>query len=459
MTSNSIHLVCSSGGVKCFSYIGAIQKLLESGIEIKSISSCSMGSVIGALLASGKDINEIEKLISDFSFSKFNQKKPLYFLNIFRFPFAIYKRPKYAEIFTQLLGKDPLLKDLEIPFSTTALDLRRGHLLEYSSQSHPQMALSEVIKIVTAIPPFNNPYEKDKELLVDAAVASESPVWMTSKFSDDFPIVVLKPDQDPSERYRKKFKDFVMKLFSASAQSHDFYSTQMTSRPLIEIKINCGNLKATDFSIKKSAIKSLIAQGYNTTEEKLNEYGSNFMNYIKINDLNSKKYSDSEIASQKAMDSMKDFQVQSIIRNQVFVSFSSKNMPWLTELQKYMKFINQVTNINIWDSTSIEPGDEWEPKIKRALSLTKVVIFMVSGDFLSSKFIQKEELGYFLEILDKEKIRILWIALDNVSNEENPLNYIQCVNDPKEPLEILSPSKQSEVFMRLCTKVVEAMKM
>ena len=56
MSINKIHIVCSSGGVKCFSFIGAINRLYKSNIEIASISACSMGSVIGALIASGKHL-------------------------------------------------------------------------------------------------------------------------------------------------------------------------------------------------------------------------------------------------------------------------------------------------------------------------------------------------------------------------------------------------------------------
>ena len=48
----SVHLVLSAGGVKCLSYAGAVAALSEHGISFATVSGCSAGSLIGALLCS-----------------------------------------------------------------------------------------------------------------------------------------------------------------------------------------------------------------------------------------------------------------------------------------------------------------------------------------------------------------------------------------------------------------------
>ena len=75
MSTKKIHLVCSSGGVKCFSYIGVINKLFKNNIEIASISACSMGTILGVLIASGKELKELEEKIINFNFSLLKTKK------------------------------------------------------------------------------------------------------------------------------------------------------------------------------------------------------------------------------------------------------------------------------------------------------------------------------------------------------------------------------------------------
>ncbi len=47
MQKKSVSLVLGSGGARGLAHIGVIRYLEESGYEIKSISGCSMGALIG----------------------------------------------------------------------------------------------------------------------------------------------------------------------------------------------------------------------------------------------------------------------------------------------------------------------------------------------------------------------------------------------------------------------------
>ena len=129
MRSNKIHLVCSSGGVKCFSYLGAVSQLYKSGIEIASISACSMGTIVGALIASGKNLDEIEAKLLSFDFSTLKTKKFLGIFRLFFSPFATYRTPDYEKVMVQLFGQDLTLKEFKIPFSALALDIRQKRFL------------------------------------------------------------------------------------------------------------------------------------------------------------------------------------------------------------------------------------------------------------------------------------------------------------------------------------------
>ena len=55
-----VHLVLGSGGVKTLAYVGALAVLEEAGIEFASISACSAGSLIGALVATGLPMREVQ---------------------------------------------------------------------------------------------------------------------------------------------------------------------------------------------------------------------------------------------------------------------------------------------------------------------------------------------------------------------------------------------------------------
>jgi NTE family protein len=47
MTKKSVSLVLGSGGARGLAHIGVIRYLEENGYEIKSVSGCSMGALIG----------------------------------------------------------------------------------------------------------------------------------------------------------------------------------------------------------------------------------------------------------------------------------------------------------------------------------------------------------------------------------------------------------------------------
>ena len=54
MTNKTVSLVLGSGGARGLSHIGAIKYMEEEGYEIRSISGCSMGALIGGVYACGK---------------------------------------------------------------------------------------------------------------------------------------------------------------------------------------------------------------------------------------------------------------------------------------------------------------------------------------------------------------------------------------------------------------------
>ena len=73
--TTKVHLVLSAGGVKVLSYIGALSVLAERNISFASVSACSAGSFIGALLSAGKTPEEIENWILDIDLSSYLGKR------------------------------------------------------------------------------------------------------------------------------------------------------------------------------------------------------------------------------------------------------------------------------------------------------------------------------------------------------------------------------------------------
>jgi hypothetical protein len=50
----TVSLVLGSGGARGYAHIGAIEELLAQGFDIRAISGCSMGALVGGIYAAGK---------------------------------------------------------------------------------------------------------------------------------------------------------------------------------------------------------------------------------------------------------------------------------------------------------------------------------------------------------------------------------------------------------------------
>ena len=58
----TVSLVLGSGGARGMANIGIIQELEERGLEIASVSGCSIGTLIGGVYAAGK-LKEFENWV------------------------------------------------------------------------------------------------------------------------------------------------------------------------------------------------------------------------------------------------------------------------------------------------------------------------------------------------------------------------------------------------------------
>lgn len=458
MESQKVHLVCSSGGMKCFSYIGAIRELLKNDITIASVSGCSQGTVIGAMLCAGLDIDKIEQHILDFNFSQFKTGGLFSFLRRLKYPYAKLKTPNFEKIMTELLGEDLTLGQMKIPFSVAALDIRQNRFLVYSSETHPEMKVSETVKIATAIPFLYPPHKLGRRILVDAAIASQSPVWMAANNSGNYPIIVLKPLREVNSVKSKKIKHYLGDLFSASAASHDYFTTSQTAR-VVEIEINCENIDYTNFNITTDQITGLLQEGEKAAGNKLKEYNNDFRQVLDIEEIKSSISIIDQADKAEAVASERIAESQSKFNNRdmVFVSYAHEDRHWMLKMRNYLKSVERFSGIKAWDDNAIKPGDEWNKEIEKALRSTKVAVFLVTQSFLASEFIQEKEMGYFLEISQKEKVPIIWIAVSSSLYEMTPLNDIQCANDPENPLELLTDPEQNATFTNISKLIVQLM--
>lgn len=109
MPNIKAHLVLGAGGVRTLSYVGAIEKLEEANIEFQSISACSAGCLVGAVLATGLSMKEVKQKARDrdltLLMSRPRLPKPFLFLTALRWPFAKYDKSGMTDFMGSLIGE------------------------------------------------------------------------------------------------------------------------------------------------------------------------------------------------------------------------------------------------------------------------------------------------------------------------------------------------------------------
>ena len=454
----SVHLLCSSGGVRCFSYIGAYRALTEAGYSISGISASSMGSVMGMLICCGKSPDDIEQKALQYPVSKYVRRKSLLpFMEYIRFPFAKYHEPDYYNLLVDFTGADPLLKELPIPYSTLALDIRKQELLSFSKESHPDMPASQLLQIATAIPPLFAPVEMGKRLLVDAGIATESPGWVALAESKGNPVVVLKSVTMPEDSANRKFPAFLTNMIQSAAAGNDDFSLQQMPNTFT-VEINCGNQKAEDFSISKERIEALIISGQKAMEQTLDLCSGDLRKFLRVENIShTKNVKPDDKARERSISLLQKFRKETEGRHQVFISYSHKDIEWFDKLQLVLAPVEAFHGLKVWDDKEIEPGEFRHDAISRALAQTKIALCIISQNFFNSAYITENELSYLVEESKKQRVRLMLIAASEVDLQNSPLRHIQFANDPARPLDKLTEPEQLAVLDGVVKDMVRLM--
>jgi NTE family protein len=210
----TVSLVLGSGGARGHAHIGVIRALHEMGFEVRNISGCSMGSVIGGIYAADKlDIytdwafqltrSDVVKLL-DFSFSLR----------------SIFKGERIFDVLRELVG-DRKIEDLDKRFTAVATSLDDEEEVWLNSGS-----LFTAMRSSTAVPGVFSPVQLNGHTLVDGGLVNPLPIAPTLNDTTDLTIAVnlagIDQEYTPRESatesgeekntYREKIADFLGKL-------------------------------------------------------------------------------------------------------------------------------------------------------------------------------------------------------------------------------------------------------
>ena len=190
----TVSLVLGSGGARGLAHIGVIHVLEERGYDIRSVSGCSVGALVGGIYAAGK-LSEYENWVR--KLTKFDMVN---LMDIAWVGGGLVKGDKIIQRMRDLVG-DRQIEDLAIPFTAVATELESGR--EVWLNEGP---LFDAIRSSCSLPIFFTPAKYREKMLVDGGVVNPVPIAPVFDDHTDITIAVNlggRPSQDGSQDRKK----------------------------------------------------------------------------------------------------------------------------------------------------------------------------------------------------------------------------------------------------------------
>lgn len=159
------------------------------------------------------------------------------------------------------------------------------------------------------------------------------------------------------------------------------------------------------------------------------------------------------------MDSVADKPNNKMARDMVFISYSRKDVRWLKMLKTHLKPFERQGVIKRWDDTEIRPGQIWKEEIEKAIRSAKVVVLLVSPEFLASDFISDNELPPLLSAAENEGATILSVVVKPCSFiQAGNISKYQAINSPDKTLAEMGLADRHKIFSVLTERILEVLK-
>lgn len=160
LSDRATGLVLGGGGARGFAHLGVWRALEELGVRVDLIGGASMGAAMGALIARGTPIDELDKEVRHLFRGLLDYTLPLV---------SLVKGKRVARGLADSMG-DWDIEDLWIPFFCTSTNLTQSRVVV-----HERGDLARAVRASVAIPGVLPPLASESDLLVDSGVLNNLP--------------------------------------------------------------------------------------------------------------------------------------------------------------------------------------------------------------------------------------------------------------------------------------------
>ncbi|MDX6648488.1 MAG: hypothetical protein QOJ97_439 [Solirubrobacteraceae bacterium] len=189
LAGRAVGVVLSGGGARGLAHIGVLEALTEAGVVVDRVGGCSMGALVGAQFALGREPAEIRERCR----AELVERNPLGDYTVPRI--ALTRGRRGRAMLDRMLG-EARIEDLPRDFFCVSSDLVAGTLAV-----HREGRLADAVAASVALPGIVPPVRLGDRVLVDGGVLDNLPVGEMAA-SGEGPVVAVDVTArfDPSAR-------------------------------------------------------------------------------------------------------------------------------------------------------------------------------------------------------------------------------------------------------------------
>ena len=118
----------------------------------------------------------------------------------------------------------------------------------------------------------------------------------------------------------------------------------------------------------------------------------------------------------------------------IFYSYSHKDETYKISLQTHLSILKRQGYIEGWDDRRIAPGEKWEEEINLNLKKAKIVLLLVSSNFLASDYCYDTETIFALEQHEKKNCIVIPIILKPFLWVKSHFSNLQALPEKGKPI-------------------------
>lgn len=127
----------------------------------------------------------------------------------------------------------------------------------------------------------------------------------------------------------------------------------------------------------------------------------------------------------------------------LFICYARANERIVKRLVPSLKVLARRGYISLWRDTDLIPGDDWDETIQDRLLESQIILFMVSRDFLASRYITEHERPVAMRLMNEKKAVVVPVLLSACLWKGEDFEHLEKLPRKDEPISSINPREDA----------------